>query len=67
MVRRQLHADGPLAGGGEDTVKTVVTEDLPAEHPGPERALGAEISRVEDDDVTDDVHLRERRRAISTP
>jgi hypothetical protein len=40
MVRRQLHADPPLSGGIDDAVPRLVGEDVPAEKPGPERALG---------------------------
>ena len=60
VVRRELYADMPLAGGVDDAVKPVVPEDVPAEHPRPERALGLEIGSIEHDYLAHHLHWPER-------
>ena len=56
MVRRQLHADPPLASGVDDAVPLVVLKDMPAEHASPERALGMQVGRVEHDHLAHRLH-----------
>jgi hypothetical protein len=56
VVRRELHADAPLASGVEDAVPSVLLEDAPAEDPGPERALRVNVRCVEHDDSTHHSH-----------
>jgi len=58
VVRRQLYADMPLAMGVDDTVKSVVPEDVPAEYPCPERALGIHIGSIEHDYLAHHLHDR---------
>lgn len=65
VIGRELHADVPLAGRPDDAVELVVTEDLPAEDPCPEPALGVQVGRVEDDDVTNHVHCPNLARAVA--
>jgi hypothetical protein len=56
VVRRQLHTDAPLTGRVEDAVPIVIFDDVPAEDPCPECALGRQVGSVEDDDVSDHLH-----------
>jgi hypothetical protein len=56
MVRRQLHADPPLASSVDNAVPIVVLEDVPAENASPERALGMQVGCVEHDHLTHHVH-----------
>jgi hypothetical protein len=61
VVRRELHADPPLTGGVDDRVPTVVLEHSPAENPGPERTLGAQICGIEHDHLPHHTHSRDCR------
>ncbi len=58
VVRCELHADPPFAGGVRDAVPTVVLEDAPAKDSGPERALRVQVRCVEHDDLTHHSHDR---------
>lgn len=64
VIGRELHADAPLAGRTDDAVELVVTEDLPAEDPCPEPALGVQVGRVEYDDLANHVHCPNLARAV---
>lgn len=64
VIGRELHADVPLAGRTDDAVELVVTEDLPAEDPCPEPALGVQVGRVEYDYLTNHVHCPNLARAV---
>ena len=73
VVRCELHADPPFAGGVGDAVPTVVLEDAPAKDSGPECALRVQVRCVEHDDLTHHSHDRiidfpkDRRAALSWP
>ncbi len=58
VVWNSLHADEPLAGGTDDGMKLVIAEDVPAEDPRPEAALGVKIGGVEHNHLTHHVHCR---------
>jgi hypothetical protein len=58
MVRRQLYADAPVARGINDAVKTFIPDDVAANYPGPERALGLHVGRIEHHYLTHHVHDR---------
>ena len=58
VVRCELHADPPFAGGVGDAVPTVVLDDAPAKDSGPERALRVQVRCVEHDDLTHHSHDR---------
>jgi hypothetical protein len=59
VVRCELHADPPLAGGVNDAVPAIVHEDSPTEHSGPERALRGQVGCIEHDHLTDHPHRRD--------
>jgi hypothetical protein len=56
MVRCKLHANPPLTNGVDDAMPRLVLEDMAAENPSPERALGLQVDRVEHDHVTHHLH-----------
>ena len=56
VVRCQLHPDLPLPSGVDHAMPCLVLEDVPAENPRPERALGTQVGRVEHDHVTHQLH-----------
>jgi len=56
VVRRQLHADPPLARGVDDAMPRLVHKDLAPQHPSPERALSAQVGRVEHHHVAHEFH-----------
>jgi hypothetical protein len=60
VVRRELHADPPLAGGVNDAVPVFVLEDSPSKNRGPERTLRVEVCCVEHDDLTHYLHRLDR-------
>jgi len=55
-MRCKLHADSPLSSSVDDAMPCLVLNDVPTEHPSPERALGSHVSRVEHDHATHEVH-----------
>jgi hypothetical protein len=59
-------ADSPLTGGVDDAVPIVILEDVTAEHAGPERALGMQLGRVENDHLTHYVHEIDTIRGSAT-
>lgn len=59
VVGCQLHTDPPLSSAVDDAVSIVVLEDVPPENASPERALGSEVCRVENDHLTHHLHHRE--------
>lgn len=60
VVRHNLHADVPLAGGTDEAAKTVVPKDVRVEHASPEPALSIQIGGVEHDHLAYHVHGPER-------
>jgi hypothetical protein len=56
VARRQLDPDPPLSGSIDDGVPRFVLEHVPTEYPGPERALGMQISGIEHDDLANHFH-----------
>ncbi len=56
MVRRQLHADAPLARGVDDAMPRLVHKDVASQHRSPERALSAQVWRVEHHHVAHEFH-----------
>lgn len=56
VIGRVLHSDDPPILGVEDTLELIVAENPASEHPRPEPAFGREVSCIEHDDLTDDLH-----------
>jgi hypothetical protein len=58
VVRCELNADPPFAGGVNDAVPTLVFDDAPVNERGPERALLVQVCCVEDDNLAHHSHRR---------
>lgn len=56
VIGRQLDAEAPLPISVDDAVPVILSNDSTAEYGGPERALGSEVNRVEDNDLTFNDH-----------
>lgn len=60
VIRRQLHADAPLTGRVEHTMKgRVVIDDAAPEQARPEGALPSDLSRIENNHLANGVHATE--------
>jgi hypothetical protein len=61
VIRRMLHTDHPRATFVEHAMEfLVIGHDVALEYRRPEGAFGANIRRVKHDDVSDQVHAKER-------
>ena len=56
VVGCELDADHPATVSVDDAVPPVVGEDAAADHPRPEGALGGQVSRIEHDYLSHDLH-----------
>lgn len=63
VVPGQLYTAAPLSGRVEHAVPVVVSNHILAEDPRPERALRVEVGRVEHDDASNYIHVRNSLRA----
>jgi hypothetical protein len=67
MVGRELYADHPVPIAVKDTVPPVVAKHPPGKHAGPEGALGGQVRRIENNDLSDELHVQILDRAPIKP
>ena len=67
MVGRKLDADPPFTGRVDDGVKPLVVEDVPVEHPCPERTLSVQVGGVENDHASYRFHESDSMDATVEP